>query len=91
MTGFQIIYSSKSRRDLKKIPLSIAQEIIRAVGELKNNPWSKVQKLKGSDKFPFHSLHVGGYRVILSIKNKQLVIYVVAVGLRKTIYRSYQS
>jgi len=91
MTDFQIIYSSKAKRDLKKIPLPIAQEIIRTVGGLKDNPWSKVQKMEGSDKSPFHSLHVGGYRVILSIQNKQLIIYVVEAGPRKTIYRKYQS
>jgi Cytotoxic translational repressor of toxin-antitoxin stability system len=89
MTDFQIIYSNKAKRNLKKIPLPIAQEIIRAIHELKINPWSKVQKMEGSDKSPFHSLHVGGYRVILSIQNKQLIIYVVEVGPRKTIYRKY--
>ncbi|NLV28497.1 MAG: type II toxin-antitoxin system RelE/ParE family toxin [Methanomicrobiales archaeon] len=89
MTDFQIIYSNKAKRNLKKISLPIAQEIIQAISELKNNPWSKIQKMVGSDKSPFHSLHVGGYRVILSIQNKQLIIYVVEVGPRKTIYRKY--
>ncbi len=89
MTDFQIIYSNKAKRNLKKIPLPIAQEIIRAIHELKNNPWSRVQKLEGSDKSPFHSLHVGGYRAILSIQNKKLIVYVVEVGSRKTIYRKY--
>jgi mRNA interferase RelE/StbE len=89
MTDFQIIYSNKAKRNLKKIPLPIAQEIIRAIHELKNNPWLRVQKLEGSDKSPFHSLHVGGYRAILSIQNKKLIVYVVEVGPRKTIYRKY--
>ena len=89
MTDFQIIYSNRSKWNLKKIGLPIAQEIIRAIHDLKNNPWSKVQKMEGSDKSPFHSLHVGGYRVILSIQNKKLIIYVVEVGPRKTIYRKY--
>lgn len=89
MTDFQIIYSHKSKRNLKKIPLPIAQEIIHAIHDLKNNPWSKVQKMEGSDKSPFHSLHVDGYRVILSIQNKKLIIYVVEMVPRKTIYRKY--
>ena len=89
MTEFQIIYSNKAKRNLKKIPLPIAQEIIRAIHELKSNPWSRVQKLEGSDKSPFHSLHIGGYRAILSIQNNKIIVYVVEVGPRKTIYRKY--
>lgn len=89
MTEFQIIYSNKAKRDLKKIPLEIAQEIIRAIHELKSNPWSRVQKLEGSDKFPFHSFHIGGYRAILSIQNNKLIVYVVEVSPRKTIYQKY--
>ncbi len=89
MTEFQVIYSNKAKRNLKKIPLSIAQEIIRTIHELKSNPWSHVQKIEGSDKSPFHSLHVGGYRAILSIQNNKLIVYVVEVGPRKTIYRKY--
>ncbi|MBN1167629.1 MAG: type II toxin-antitoxin system RelE/ParE family toxin [Methanospirillaceae archaeon] len=87
MTEFQIIYSNKAKRNLKKIPLQIAQKIIRAIHELKNNPWSRVQKLKGSDTSPFYSLHVGGYRAILSIQNNKLIVYVVEAGSRKIIYR----
>lgn len=89
MTDFQINYSNKAKRNQKKIPLPIAQEIIRAISELKINPWSKVQKLEGSDKSPFHPLHIGGYRVILSIQNKLLIIYEVEVEPRKKIYRKY--
>ena len=89
MTDFQIIYSNRSKTNLKKITFPIAQEIIRAIHDIKNNPRSKVQKMEGSDKSPFHSLHVGGYRVILSIQYKKLIIYVVEVGLRKTIYQYY--
>lgn len=89
MTDYQIIYSNQSKRNLKKIPLSIAQEIIRTISALKVNPYHHVQKLEGSDKSPFYSLHVGGYRAILSIQNNKLVVYVVEVGLRKTIYRKY--
>lgn len=89
MTEFQIIYPDKAKRDLKKIPLPIAREIIKAIHELKKNPWSRVQKLEGSDKSPFHSLHVGSYRAILSIQNNKLIVYVVEVGPRKTIYRKY--
>lgn len=67
----------------------MAQEIIRTIHELKNNPWSRVQKFIGSDKSPFHSLYVGGYRAILSIQNHKLIVYVLEDGPQKTIYRKY--
>lgn len=89
MTEYQVIYSDKAKHNLKKIPLPIAQEIIRAIGTIKSDPYRHIQKMEGSDKSPFHSLHVGVYRVILSILNNKLIIYVVEVGPRKTIYRKY--
>jgi len=53
------------------------------------NLWSHVQKIEGSDKSPFHFLHVGGYQAILSIQNNKFIVYVVEVGPRKTIYLKY--
>jgi mRNA interferase RelE/StbE len=89
MIEFTVKYSNKAKRNLKKIPLPISQEIIKAISVMKSDPYRYAQKMEGSDKVPLYSLHVGGYRAIISIQNKILIIYVVEVGPRKTIYRKY--
>ena len=38
---------------------------------------------------PYYSLHVGDFRVVMRIYDDRLVIVVVDLGPRKTIYRKY--
>lgn len=50
------------------------------------DPFSFVTKLKSID---FYKLRVGDYRVIMSIENKRMIIFVVEVGHRSSVYRKY--
>lgn len=91
MTEYQVIYTNRARRDLKRLSIEIAREIIISISALKTDPLPQVKKLKGSQKSPFYSLHVDDYRVILVIQNSRLIVHVVEVGPRKTVYRKYGS
>lgn len=84
-----VIYSQATRRDLKSLPEDAARRIFRAVQEIKPNPYSSVKKLKGPAKYPLYSLRVGAYRVIMMIEDERMIIFVIEVGHRSTIYRKY--
>ncbi len=86
---FTVIYTTKARRDLKGLPPGVAQTCIRAISGIKEDPFSFVKKLKGSKKAPIYSFRIGEYRAILSIEDDRLVILVLEVGHRSTIYRKY--
>jgi mRNA interferase RelE/StbE len=86
---FSVIYTTKARRDLRQLPLEIAKNCIRAISEIKENPFSFVKKLKGSKQSPLYSLRIGEYRAIMSIEDDRLVIFVLEIGHRSTIYRKY--
>jgi mRNA interferase RelE/StbE len=43
--------------------------VFKAVGEIKEDPYEHVKKLKTFAKSPLYSLRVGEYRVIMAIKD----------------------
>lgn len=79
---YNIEWKEHALRDLEKLESSIARRILKKVGELSENLFSKdIKKLKGSDDF---RLRVGDYRVIFSIDKN--TIQILKVGHRKNIY-----
>ncbi len=86
---YSIIYSPAARKDLNKLPVDVAKNIVSSIKEIKENPKLHVKKLKGSPKSPIYSLRVGEYRVIMSIEGDKLIIFVIEIGHRSKIYRKY--
>jgi len=86
---YSVIYTEAARKDIKKLPHEVAQRVYSAVKQIKDDPYSHVKKLKASPTTPFYSLRVGEYRVIMTIENQQLVIFVIEIGHRSKICRKY--
>ncbi len=80
---YQIIWSERSRKDLSELDAKVSNRIIAKLESIKEQPFSYIKHLVG---IPLYSLRVGEYRIILDIKNKQLLIFVVKIGHRKIIY-----
>ncbi len=87
--NYKVEYTSKARKDLKKLPLEISQSIIRSINSIKDDPSPHVKKIKGTQKSPLYTHRVGEYRAILYIENECLLILVIEAGHRKKIYRKY--
>ena len=86
---YKVEYTTKAKRDLKKLPLEIAQSIIRSINNIKDDPHSHIKKIKGIQKNPLYTHRAGEYRAILYIENERLLILVIEAGHRKKIYRKY--
>ena len=88
---FQALYSPGAAKALKKIPKDTAKRIFESIDALceVNDPKRYIKKLKGSFGVPLYSFRVGDHRVILNINDEILVIYVIDVGNRSTVYRNY--
>ncbi|MDF1558494.1 MAG: type II toxin-antitoxin system RelE/ParE family toxin [ANME-2 cluster archaeon] len=87
--SYKVNYTSKGKRDLKKLPLDVAQSIILSINGIKDDPYSYVKKIKGIKKHPLYTHRVGEYRVILDIFDDHLLIIVIETGHRSKIYRKY--
>lgn len=74
------------KKDVKKIPAKILQEIYRIIEQLAKNPRGEgVQKIKGSDNL--YRIRVGDYRVIFEIDDKEKTVLIVYIRHRKDAYR----
>jgi mRNA interferase RelE/StbE len=91
MSLYRIKYTPRARQDLRKLPLEIAQNAIRAIEEITDAPYLHIKKLKASDpKHPVYSLRVmRDVRALLSIHNDILIIHVLEVEHRKHSYRDF--
>ena len=88
---FQVLYSPGAAKALKKISKDTAKRIVKSIDALSevDDPRRFIKKLKGSFGVPLYSFRVGDHRVILSVSEEALVIYVIDVGNRSIVYRNY--
>ena len=80
---YALVYSATALKHLKKLDKEIQIRIISTLERIRVRPYPHVKKLIQS---PYFRLRVGAYRVILDIKENELIILVIEVGHRKTVY-----
>ena len=73
-------------KELERIPRKKdRQRIVERISPLANDPRPHgSQKLSGKDRF---RLRQGRYRIVYSIEDDALVVYVINFGHRKDVYR----
>lgn len=81
---YEVIFSDKARKQLKKLEKHIQKRIISALGRTRIRPEAYVTKLVDD---PGYKLRVGDYRVIMDIDQGKLLILVLKVGHRRNIYK----
>lgn len=86
---YEVSYTLRAKKDLKKLPLNIAQNIILSINGIRDNPYSYVKKIKGAKRHPLYTHRVGEYRVILDIEDDRLLVIVMETGHRSKIYQKY--
>ena len=85
MAVYKIFFKKSVEKDFKAIPQNELKKIIKRIGGLANDPRPQgSEKLTGQDRY---RLRQGRYRIVYSIQDNKLTIWVVKVGHRKDIYR----
>lgn len=81
---YEIIFTDKSLKQLKKLEKDIQKRIIKALERIRIRPEAYVTKLIGD---PGYRLRVGNYRVLMDIDKQKILILVLKIAHRKTIYK----
>jgi mRNA interferase RelE/StbE len=91
MSPYQIRYTRRADRDLNRLPLEIAREVIQKIHSIREEPYRFIKKIQGSHPaHPIYSLRVQReIRVFLSLHDGVLLIHVLEVEQRKTAYRDF--
>ena len=82
---YQIIIKKKAKKFIDGLPSNERRRVVAAIEQLPNG--EDIKKLKGhSDMF---RLRVGEYRIIYTVDNGELIVYVIDAGNRGQIYNRY--
>ena len=85
MAVYKVFFKASVEKDFAAIPKKDLKKILKRIEELADNPRpSGCEKLTGQERY---RLRQGRYRIIYSIQDDELTVWVVKVGHRKDIYR----
>ena len=85
MAGYKIFFKESVEKDLRSIPKKDLKKILSRIEALAKNRRPPIhEKLTGQEKY---RIRQGVYRIIYSVQDNALTVWVVKVGHRKDIYR----
>ena len=85
MAGYRVLFKSSVEKDFSAIPKNDVKRILNRIKTLEDNPRPiGCEKLTGQEKY---RLRKRRYRIVYSIQEDELTVWVVKVGHRKDIYR----
>ena len=85
MALYKIEFKITFHKDLRVIPKIDRKKILRRIDSLALNPRPPgCEKLSGQNKY---RIRQGDYRIIYTIIDNELTVWVITVGHRKDIYR----
>ncbi len=86
MARYRILIKPSAVKEIEAIsPKKDRQRIVGRISKLADNPRPLgCEKLSGQEKY---RMRQGRYRIVYSIEDQDLIVYVVKVGHRKDVYR----
>jgi len=85
MAVYSILLKDSVRKDLESVPNNYLQRIMNRIGALADNPRPVgCEKLSGQEKY---RVRQGDYRIIYSIQDTWLTVWIVKVGHRRDVDR----
>ena len=81
---YQLVIDRYAEKQLAKIPPPYFNRIVKSIRDLANNPRPHgYKKLAGRDGYRIRS---GNYRIIYTVQDNILTVFVIDIGHRKDIY-----
>jgi len=85
MAVYKIFFKKSVKKDISTLPQKDLKRILQKIESLMDDPRPVgCEKLSGQEKY---RLRQGTYRIIYSIQDNELTVWVVKVGHRKEVYR----
>jgi mRNA interferase RelE/StbE len=84
MARYDIYFKESVWKDVKKIPGTELRRILSKIEKLADDP-----RLAGCEKLTEHELYrvrQGSYRIVYSIQDDTLTVWVIKIGHRKDVY-----
>jgi mRNA interferase RelE/StbE len=85
MALYKIEFSKRVRKDFKGLPRNDANRILRKIEALALNPRPPDSKKLTNDEA--YRIRIGNYRVLYDIQDDRLIVLVLKVGHRQSVYK----
>ena len=86
MAAYSILFKESVRKDIDAIPAKDLRRIMERIGMLADDPRpAGSEKLSAQERY---RLRQGNYRIIYSIQDYELTVWVVKIGQRRDVYRT---
>jgi mRNA interferase RelE/StbE len=85
MAAYKLFFKKSVQKDFDSIPKKDLKRILSRIESLSEDPRPKgCEKLTGRERY---RVRQGRYRIVYSIQDDELTVWVVKIGHRKDIYR----
>lgn len=85
MAGFSIYFKRSAAKELASLPKTDLKRVLARIESLADDPRPRgVEKLSAQERY---RVRQGRYRIIYSIQDDELTVWVVKIGHRKDVYR----
>jgi len=85
MAAYSVFFRESVHKDLRAIPKADLARILERISALAQDPRpAGCEKLTGEDRY---RVRQGDYRIVYSIHDDRLEVWVVKVGHRRDVYR----
>ena len=85
MANYNIYFRKSVAKELSKLPNPTLQKVIKRIEALAIDPRPVgCEKLTGQE---FYRIRQGNYRIVYSIQDNELTVWVVKISHRKDIYK----
>ena len=85
MAAYKVFFRESVEKDLRGIPKKDLQKIFHRIKLLSDDPLpSGHEKLTGQERY---RIRQGRHRIVYSIQDKEVTVWIVNVGQRKDVYR----
>lgn len=86
---YELEFSKEALKQLKKMDKSVSRVILAWLSKNIENTENPRQHGKGltADKSGLWRYRVGDYRILVQIEDEKLMVYAVAIGHRRDIYK----
>ena len=85
MANYKIFIKSSAAKELKRLPKTDVQRITSKIQSLSKEPRPQgCEKLSAQERY---RIRQGNYRIIYSIEDDKLIVYVVKIAHRGSVYK----
>lgn len=83
---YSVVLAPPAERQLKTFTPPVQKRLVKRLRTLRDNPRPQgVKKLAGEENL--YRILEGDYRIIYTIRDKELVVLILKIGNRKEVYR----